>query len=89
MPKVMIRVYIVGIIFSLSYCYFLLFRSRLVEDGYRQLANLSSQAMKGLIRVKFVNLQVQYFFRGGGGVCSGYFQSKRSFKLNKSLIIFS
>ena len=33
-------------------------RNRLVEDGYRQLANLSSTAMKGLIRVKFVNLQV-------------------------------
>lgn len=32
-------------------------RSRLVEDGYRQLSNLSSAAMKGLIRVKFVNLQ--------------------------------
>ena len=40
----------------------LIFRSRLVEDGYRQLSNLSSAAMKGLIRVKFVNLQVIFRF---------------------------
>ena len=32
-------------------------RSRLVEDGYRQLSTLSSQALKGVIRVKFVNAQ--------------------------------
>ena len=33
-------------------------RSRLVEDGYRQLAALPANALKGLIRVKFVNQQV-------------------------------
>ena len=32
-------------------------RSRIVEDGYRQLTSLSSQAIKGIIRVKFINLQ--------------------------------
>jgi len=32
-------------------------RSRLVEDGYRQLSTLSSHAIKGVVRVKFVNLQ--------------------------------
>ena len=32
-------------------------RSRLVEDGYRQLSTLSSAALKGVIRVKFVNAQ--------------------------------
>ncbi|PIK34771.1 hypothetical protein BSL78_28404, partial [Apostichopus japonicus] len=32
-------------------------RSRLVEDGYQQLAFLSSQSMKGIIRVKFINEQ--------------------------------
>ena len=32
-------------------------RSRIVEDGYRQLANLSTAALKGVIRVKFVNVQ--------------------------------
>lgn len=32
-------------------------RSRLVEDGYRQLASLSPQALKGLIRVRFINEQ--------------------------------
>lgn len=30
-------------------------RSRIVEDGYQQLARLSSNALKGLIRVKFIN----------------------------------
>lgn len=30
-------------------------RSRLVEDGYQQLARLSNDALKGLIRVKFIN----------------------------------
>lgn len=32
-------------------------RSRLVEDGYRQLASLSPQALKGVIRVRFINEQ--------------------------------
>ncbi|XP_076061977.1 ubiquitin-protein ligase E3B [Oratosquilla oratoria] len=32
-------------------------RARLVEDGYRQLASLSPQALKGVIRVRFVNEQ--------------------------------
>nr|XP_022345739.1 ubiquitin-protein ligase E3B-like [Crassostrea virginica] len=32
-------------------------RSRVVEDGYRQLAQIPAQSMKGVIRVKFVNEQ--------------------------------
>lgn len=32
-------------------------RTRIVEDGYRQLAMLPSQALKGVIRVRFVNEQ--------------------------------
>lgn len=32
-------------------------RSRLVENGYRQLTELSQQALKGVIRVKFINEQ--------------------------------
>ncbi|XP_044002807.1 ubiquitin-protein ligase E3B [Aphidius gifuensis] len=32
-------------------------RSRIVEDGYRQLAILPSQALKGVIRVRFINEQ--------------------------------
>ncbi|KAH7694257.1 ubiquitin-protein ligase UBE3B, partial [Aphelenchoides avenae] len=32
-------------------------RTRIVEDGYRQLANLSSQALRATIRVKFINQQ--------------------------------
>ena len=32
-------------------------RSRIVEDGYRQLSNLTPAALKGVIRVKFVNVQ--------------------------------
>ncbi|XP_049776175.1 ubiquitin-protein ligase E3B isoform X1 [Schistocerca cancellata] len=32
-------------------------RSRIVEDGYRQLAMLPSQALKGVIRVRFINAQ--------------------------------
>lgn len=32
-------------------------RSRIVEDGYRQLAMLPPQALKGVIRVRFVNEQ--------------------------------
>ena len=32
-------------------------RNRIVEDGYRQLSNISSVSMKGVIRVKFINLQ--------------------------------
>ncbi|XP_063448958.1 ubiquitin-protein ligase E3B-like [Mytilus trossulus] len=32
-------------------------RSRIVEDGYRQLAQLPTKSMKGLIRVKFINEQ--------------------------------
>lgn len=32
-------------------------RSRIVEDGYRQLALLPPQALKGVIRVRFINEQ--------------------------------
>ena len=32
-------------------------RSRIVEDGYRQLAMLPPQALKGVIRVRFINEQ--------------------------------
>ncbi|KAK7079446.1 Ubiquitin-protein ligase E3B [Halocaridina rubra] len=32
-------------------------RARIVEDGYRQLASLTPQALKGLIRVRFINEQ--------------------------------
>jgi len=32
-------------------------RNRIVEDGYRQLGTLASQALKGVIRVRFVNMQ--------------------------------
>jgi ubiquitin-protein ligase E3 B len=32
-------------------------RARLVEDGYRQLAALPSRALKGCVRVRFVNEQ--------------------------------
>lgn len=32
-------------------------RKRIVEDGYRQLALLPPQALKGVIRVRFVNEQ--------------------------------
>ncbi|XP_054155444.1 ubiquitin-protein ligase E3B-like [Oppia nitens] len=32
-------------------------RSRVVEDGYQQLATLPSQSLKGVIRVKFINEQ--------------------------------
>ena len=32
-------------------------RNRLVEDGYRQLGGLSSASLKGLVRVRFVNMQ--------------------------------
>ncbi|KAK7087302.1 ubiquitin-protein ligase E3B-like isoform X2 [Littorina saxatilis] len=32
-------------------------RSRIVEDGYRQLATLPPRALKGVIRVKFINEQ--------------------------------
>ena len=32
-------------------------RKRIVEDGYRQLALLPSRALKGVIRVRFVNEQ--------------------------------
>lgn len=32
-------------------------RDRIVEDGYRQLALLSPQALKGVIRVRFINQQ--------------------------------
>ncbi|XP_043191371.1 ubiquitin-protein ligase E3B-like [Amphibalanus amphitrite] len=32
-------------------------RSRLLEDGYRQLATLSPQLLKGIVRVKFINEQ--------------------------------
>ncbi|XP_011503939.1 PREDICTED: ubiquitin-protein ligase E3B-like, partial [Ceratosolen solmsi marchali] len=30
-------------------------RSRIIEDGYRQLSRIPSQALKGLIRVRFIN----------------------------------
>lgn len=33
------------------------FRNRIVEDGYRQLALLPSQSLKGVIRVRFINEQ--------------------------------
>ena len=33
-------------------------RSRIVEDGYAQLSRLSGNALKGLVRVKFVNEMV-------------------------------
>lgn len=33
------------------------FRNRIVEDGYRQLALLPSQALKGVVRVRFINEQ--------------------------------
>lgn len=33
------------------------FRNRIVEDGYRQLAALPPQALKGVIRVRFINEQ--------------------------------
>jgi len=32
-------------------------RNRIVEDGYRQLGSLGAQAIKGVIRVRFVNMQ--------------------------------
>lgn len=32
-------------------------RARIVEDGYRQLSNFSSQALRGTIRVRFINQQ--------------------------------
>ncbi|KAJ8679148.1 hypothetical protein QAD02_014935 [Eretmocerus hayati] len=32
-------------------------RSRMIEDGYRQLSMLSPQALKGIIRVRFINEQ--------------------------------
>ena len=33
-------------------------RNRLLEDGYEQLSTLSTAALKGTIRVKFINEQV-------------------------------
>lgn len=47
---------------SLLRCYEILYvsmwcRSRIVEDGYRQLALLPAQALKGVIRVRFINEQ--------------------------------
>lgn len=33
-------------------------RGRIIEDGYRQLSQLSNNTLKGVIRVKFVNEQV-------------------------------
>jgi ubiquitin-protein ligase E3 B len=32
-------------------------RDRIVEDGYRQLAVLPARALKGIIRVRFINIQ--------------------------------
>lgn len=32
-------------------------RNRLVEDGYRQLAALPSRALRGVVRVRFINEQ--------------------------------
>ncbi|XP_030847957.1 ubiquitin-protein ligase E3B [Strongylocentrotus purpuratus] len=37
--------------------YITVHRSRLVEDGYQQLASVASQALKGCIRVNFINEQ--------------------------------
>lgn len=31
------------------------YRNRIVEDGYRQLSTLTPQALKGVIRVRFIN----------------------------------
>lgn len=33
-------------------------RTRLLDDGYEQLSSLSTTALKGTIRVKFLNEQV-------------------------------
>lgn len=35
-------------------------RNRILEGGYEQLSSLSVRALKGVVRVKFVNEQVQY-----------------------------
>lgn len=32
-------------------------RNRIVEDGYRQLSNFTSQSLRGTIRVRFINQQ--------------------------------
>nr|CAD7569227.1 unnamed protein product [Timema californicum] len=40
-----------------KYIYFIFLRNRIVEDGYRQLALLPPQALKGVIRVHFINEQ--------------------------------
>jgi ubiquitin-protein ligase E3 B len=32
-------------------------RTRVIEDGYQQLSKLNSRALKGLVRVKFINDQ--------------------------------
>ncbi|XP_063241461.1 ubiquitin-protein ligase E3B isoform X2 [Bacillus rossius redtenbacheri] len=42
---------------SLQSTLIMVHRSRIVEDGYRQLALLPSQALKGVIRVRFINEQ--------------------------------
>lgn len=36
---------------------FPLVRARMIEDSYRQLADLPVQLWKGIIRVKFINMQ--------------------------------
>ena len=36
-------------------------RARIVEDGYAQLSRLSANALKGPVRVKFVNEMVSAF----------------------------
>ena len=41
-----------------SATYVTIHRNRLLEDGYEQLSTLSSAALKGTIRVKFINEQV-------------------------------
>ena len=38
--------------------YITIHRSRLVESGFQQLSSIPSAAMKGVIRVNFVNMQV-------------------------------
>lgn len=50
-------------------------RTRLVEDGYRQLSVLSSNALKATIRVKFINQQVSFFYNHCCLFDTGFFQS--------------
>ena len=43
-----------------SATYITVHRGKLLDDGYSQLSLLRIRDMKGIIRVKFVNEQVQY-----------------------------